>query len=149
MHNRRSLMLSDYVTKWRMTYDEAHLNSGLEINDVGKSYLLLRTSGLSDRSKDDIRLKLDGDLSRFEELMQLLQRMAHEETDASSSIPEMATQHWQDTDWSDDAWHADDWYGSSNAHYEGVWYDSSASSLLDGLVSSLFSLRVASCCMSC
>ena len=107
-----------------MTYDEAHLNSGLEINDVGKSYLLLRTSGLSDRLKDDIKLKLDGNLSGFEELMQLLQRMAHAETNTGSSIPEMVKQHWQSTDWSDDAWYSDDWYGDYDAYYEGDWYDS-------------------------
>ncbi|CAK0865187.1 unnamed protein product [Prorocentrum cordatum] len=123
MHHRGSLSLSDYLTMWRMTYDEANQNSGLEINDVGRSYLLLRTSGLSDRLKDDIKLKLDGNLSRFEDLMNLLQRMAHAETHTGSSIPEMVKQHWQNTDWNDDSWYSDEWYDDYDNFYEGDWWN--------------------------
>ena len=106
LHHRGNMNLSDYLTMWRMTYDEANQNSGLEINNVGKSYLLLRTSGLSDRLKDDIKLKLDGNLARFEDLMTILQRMAHAEQNSGSSIPEMVKQHYgqQDEDWQDDGW---------------------------------------------
>ena len=36
-HQRGQLSFSDYLTMWRMVYDEAHTHSGLVINDIGKS----------------------------------------------------------------------------------------------------------------
>ena len=34
LHHRGSMSLSDYLTMWRMTHDEANQNSGLEIVDL-------------------------------------------------------------------------------------------------------------------
>ena len=41
---RGSLSLSDYLTMWRLCYDEAEQHAGLQMNNVAKSYLMLRAS---------------------------------------------------------------------------------------------------------
>eukprot|EP00959_Pyramimonas_sp_CCMP1952_P360060 7539171-Pyramimonas_sp.AAC.1 len=63
-----------------------------------------------DRSNDDIGLKLDGNLARFEDLMILLRRMVHAETNAGSSIPDMIQYHRLNSEWYDDSWCSDGWY---------------------------------------
>ena len=65
-----------YATEWRMNLEDAEQKASLEIGDVCKTYLFLKWSGLTQKQQDDIRLKLDGDLSKFEEMMALVQRLA-------------------------------------------------------------------------
>eukprot|EP00959_Pyramimonas_sp_CCMP1952_P230676 4822619-Pyramimonas_sp.AAC.1 len=55
--------------------------------------------------------------------MNLLQRMAHAETNTGSSIPEMVKQHWQNTDWNDDSWYSDEWYDDYDNFCEGDWWN--------------------------
>ena len=84
--------------------------------------LLLRASGLSDRLRGDIELKLDGNPAQFEGLMASLQRMTHAEKQSGSSIPELSKQRCEeqrDADW---PWHGGGW---SDWHddYPGKWWD--------------------------
>ena len=44
---RGSLTLSDYLTVWTLLFDDACVQTGLQVNNVGKSFMLLWKSGLS------------------------------------------------------------------------------------------------------
>ena len=129
-HSRGALNMSDYLTMWKMTLEEADMLAGLQMNNVAKSYLLLRTSGLPERAKDDLKMHIQYDLSRFDELFGLMQRMSTRDSAvASSSVPAMSRQFWTDDGWwsadQTEAWHEDDplhnWYADDPA--EGYDYD--------------------------
>ena len=47
--SRGSQSMSDYLTMWRLTYEEAATQSGLVPNNVGKSYLLLQKANISSK----------------------------------------------------------------------------------------------------
>ena len=107
-HHRGSLSISDYLTMWRLTYEEAQDQSGLQINNVGKTYLLLKKSGFTEKQKHEFRLQVQGDMSRFEELTAVINRFARsDEGGAGTSIPSMAKQY----------------YGDEDDPYDGSWYD--------------------------
>ena len=73
---RRNTTLQTFLTNWRLFYDEAEEYAGLNMNDVGKTYMLFRMIGLPDKLIDDIKLKVDGDLSRFSEIYTYISRLA-------------------------------------------------------------------------
>jgi len=83
-YRRENHSSADYLTQFRLYYDEAQDLGGLVLNDVAKSYLLLRNSGLPKRVQDEFRLKTDGDLAQFNRLYQLLNRYAKSEVASSS-----------------------------------------------------------------
>ena len=68
--------LQEYINDFAQRYDDAEQKAGLSINAVGLSHLLLKRSGLSDKSKDDVKLQLGGRLDNYEALRTLLLRMA-------------------------------------------------------------------------
>ena len=70
--------LLDYMTMRRAVYDGAEATAGLVLNPVAKSFLLLRSSGISEKQKYDFRLQISGDLSRFEDLCQIMLRFANQ-----------------------------------------------------------------------
>ena len=121
-HARGSQSLGDYMTMWRLCLEEAQTHSGLVINDVAKSYLLLRSSGLSEKRKDDVLMHVAGDLSRHAEIVRLLHRLARAEgSSTTSSVPSMAGQYWQDSGWDQDSWHDDWWQSSWQDESDGTW----------------------------
>ena len=94
-YTRGSLSLIDFLTMWRLCFEEAETRAGLQINNVGKSYLMLRASGLSERAKVDFRLQVGGDLNRYEDLAQVINRFAANDSQAAAStIPAMARTFW-------------------------------------------------------
>ena len=104
---RGHLPMSDFLTMFRLCFDEAQERGGLQLNNVGKSFLLLRMSGLSEKMKQDLRMQIQGNLERFPELVALMQRMAtNEYQGANSFIPSMVSQYWTDEAayWQSDGW---------------------------------------------
>ena len=79
-----------------------------------------RGSGsLSEKFKDDLLMQF-GDLSRFGDITRLMSRLARtEQGQASSAMPAMSGQFWQDSDW-----HQDDWYDDWSWHETGTWHSS-------------------------
>ena len=63
---------SDFLILFDMAYSEAHQNSGLVINDVGKSYQLMKKAGIVGSERRDYLLQIKGDLSRFNELQNII-----------------------------------------------------------------------------
>ena len=119
---RGSLSLGDYLTMWRLTFDEAATQSGLQINNIGKSYLMMRASGLSERAKHDFRLQVGGDLNRFEDLMGIISRFSNNDSQAvAQTIPQMTKTFWSDGGdfYPDEAY----WLGGDSWHDDVGWYD--------------------------
>jgi hypothetical protein len=116
-HTRGNLPMNDYLIMWKLTFDEAHQMAGLEINDIGKSFLLLHNTGLSQRDQRDFKLQIGGDLRRFEELTAVITRFAsHSDVAASSTLQRMSQQYYEDYDdgeyedyWQDSSWDDYDW----------------------------------------
>ena len=69
--------IQEWAVDWQMKLDEAIEHAGLDLNNVAKTYLFFKSSGLPQKYVDDILLQLHGDLRRFDEARTLLLRMAH------------------------------------------------------------------------
>eukprot|EP00959_Pyramimonas_sp_CCMP1952_P087347 1827397-Pyramimonas_sp.AAC.1 len=72
------------------------------MNDIGKTYFLLRGAQLSERQHFDLRLRVDGYLSRYNDIRRLCTRMFGDHDAAkSSTLHDMAGVYhgssWQDT----------------------------------------------------
>ena len=68
--------LMDYCTAWSKKYTKAHQLTGLAMNDIGKTHLFLKHAGLATRFIDDVMLKVDGDRSRFDDILGIVIRTA-------------------------------------------------------------------------
>ena len=60
--HRGHLPMNDFLTMFRLTFDEAADRGGLQLNNMGKSFLLLQMSGLTERMRTDLRMQIQGDL---------------------------------------------------------------------------------------
>ena len=60
-----------YVQEWERLYEDAVRFGGLNVNDIGKCWLFFSRSGLPDRQLQDLRLKVNGDMTRFSEMVRL------------------------------------------------------------------------------
>ena len=63
-YSRGHRELTQYISDFELVYDEANDTAGLEINAVGRSHMLLEGAGIGQKRIDDIKLKVDGDLTR-------------------------------------------------------------------------------------
>ena len=120
----------NFLARFRLNYSVAKESAGLVINDVGKSHLLLKWAQLSDKRYDDIKLKVDGDFTRFEEIYALLSRMAKGEASGHAShshshnlqYPTYHTsEHYPDDDyaydWDNPHWHPNYHIADDDAPY--------------------------------
>ena len=137
---RGRLSLQEWSVQWQINLEEAITHAGLEINQVARTYLYLKSSGLSTKAVDDLLLQVHGDMRRFEEIRTLLLRMAHRSLDGHGGNP---TLHYEEhkmdrtdddtSSWSmvSDYWMEDPWYDSLyyeemdplQAWYEEGWHD--------------------------
>ena len=105
---------------------DTHNLCGLQLNDVGQSYFLLRGAQLSDRQLFDLRLRVDGDLGRYQEIRKLLTRMFGEsDIGRSSTRTKMSKQFFGRTATTLDAWYGD-WnteHGYPDADWSTYWQD--------------------------
>ena len=114
------------------------------MNDIGKSFFLLRGAQLSEKQHFDIRLRVDGDLSRYQGIRRLVVRMFGDtEAHRRSTRPAMSGQFYggwdaddHDEEWTDewdyDAWYgdwaadaldADDWWSDQSYWAGNAWYE--------------------------
>ena len=134
---RGRLSLQEWSVQWQINLEEAITHAGLEINPVARTYLYLKSSGLSTKAVDDLLLQVHGDMRRFEEIRTLLLRMAHRSLDGHGNN---LTLHYEEYKMDDDAsswsmvsdyWMEDPWYDSYyydemdplQVWYEDLWYD--------------------------
>ena len=74
-----SMSFVDYVQEWDRLFEDAQLYGGLTISAVGKTWLFFSHAGLTDKELADLKLKVDGDLTRFEDMVGLQLKLAKSE----------------------------------------------------------------------
>lgn len=84
------MTLPEWSVQWQLNLDEAMAHSGLELNNVAKTYLYFKSSGLNQKFLDDLLLQVHGDMRRFEEVRTLMLRMAHRNIDSGSNAAHYA-----------------------------------------------------------
>ena len=124
---QRQLDLNRYITEYERLYDEASTKAGLNINDNGRTTLLLRGSNLHSKKIDELLLKIDGDMSKYKELTTIMKRIGkREQASHSSNYAEEYDEYDYENDetyWIQDAdgtWYQDDWY--EDEWSEATWY---------------------------
>ena len=68
-----------YLNTFEEFYEDCALKSGLTINDVGRTFLLLDRSGVSPQRLDQLKMQHNGDLSQYDSYIRILRRMAQQE----------------------------------------------------------------------
>ena len=140
---RGSASIEDFLNLHDLALQDATQSTGLVMNDTGRSYFLLRGAQLSASQHWDIRLRLNGDLTDYNGLRRLMQRMYMDaELPRNSTIPAMAGQYFQSDadydppgqeefldyygDWREltddglDWWYEDDgWFDADHWHGDG------------------------------
>ena len=116
---------NSYLLEWERLFDEACRFGGLQINDICKTFMFFSRSGLNDKQLADLRLKVNGDLTRFNDMVRLQNKITKNEL-ASQDQQQgyrgygyQSNHHDDDhTDYydgweypDDDSWYWDDYYG--------------------------------------
>ena len=120
---------NSYLLEWERLFDEACRFGGLQINDICKTFMFFSRSGLNDKQLADLRLKVNGDLTRFNDMVRLQNKITKNEL-ASQDQQQgyrgygyQSNHHDDDhTDYYDDGWHIpddDSWYWDD---YYGDWF---------------------------
>ena len=73
---RGKMSLQDYAAEWELRLEEAQVRAGLELNNVAKTYLFFRNSGLLVKFVADVKMQIHGDMSRFDEARRLSLRIS-------------------------------------------------------------------------
>lgn len=126
---RGKLSLQEYASDWELRYEEASTRAGLEINNVAKTFLFFRNSGLPNKFIEDVKLQIQGDMSRFQEARRLALRLSsrgdgvsaapdfYGDVDDDDDHPTYYDDTWtQEDSWT---WDEDDWWSDG----ADVWYD--------------------------
>ena len=132
-HNQE---LQEFAAEWDLRYEEAKEKAGLDINNVAKSYLWMKQSGLPQRHLDDLRLQLHGDMNRFHDLRGLAVRLSHRVDKAGNTgdvfyedekTSTVASDQWDAEDhsyWAEPGWYEEDWIYHTDEHFgEETWYE--------------------------
>lgn len=94
-------------------------HAGLDVNQVAKTYLFCKSSGLEQKAIDDLLLQVHGDMRRFKEFrtLLLLLRMAHPSDNHSDLYSDEAhnNQFYIDEDYESS------WSGISDSWQDGSW----------------------------
>ena len=59
--HRANTALHDYCTAFRIRYEAAQDQAGLQINEVCKTHLFLKNAGITNKYYDEIMMKVDFD----------------------------------------------------------------------------------------
>ena len=129
--------MEDYLNMHDLTLSDTMQLTGLQLHDVGRSYFLLRGAQLSYQQHFDLRLRVNGDLTQYQELRRLMTRMfGDSDLPRQSTTGNMATQYYNFTfdapdgadEWlnywqTPNGWN--DWYDYDDAvYYDGQdWHD--------------------------
>ena len=135
---------STYVIEWDRLLAEAEQHGGLHLGDTGKCWIFWSRSNLPERVLSDLRLKVNGDLSRYRDMIRLQLKISKNEQASMDQHGGYKNYHgdsYNDYDmtytdgdswWYDDAdssyyedWSYDDWYDDYYEHDDSLyqWYD--------------------------
>ena len=127
---------------YRMAFDEAVEYGGMGMNIVAKTYFLFNKLGISKAEREELLLKVNGDMSQFEMICGIITSLASDEEGQTyeSTTTRMSTQFytgdyeyhadWQYYEcedegvyWQDDAWYEDDVWHDAAEWSETNWAD--------------------------
>ena len=124
-HRPYDMDLSTYLSEFERLFDDAQSLGGLDVNPVGKCWLFFTRSGVPNKVQADLRLKVNGDLTKFQEMVRLLIKISKNEQasqDQSVGYRDNPVYHndddWHDNDWRETPWVHDDW-----SHYNDSWME--------------------------
>ena len=121
--------LLEYLIEFEHRYDHAAASSGLNVNDVCKTHMLLKHCMVDATTKNHIRLLINNDLDKYDEVFQHLMRMA--KTAAAPAVSSDRTYagigydkegyEYVDPDvpWAED----DDWWNDPKSWFGNLEYD--------------------------
>ena len=131
-YRRGDLSLQEYVNEFVIRYDDAEAKGGLQMNSVGLAHLMLKFSGISDKAKDYLKLRVDGNLEKYETLRTLMLRMARAPEKEKYAYP-VHDNYWYGSSYDEDSFYYQDYdydydYDDTSYHYgegdpEGEDYD--------------------------
>lgn len=78
-HTGRGDDFFEYDQQFESRYADAVSHGGLAMNDAGLAYLYWSKSGVNEKLIADLRLKVDGDLTRFRDMISLHKRILQNE----------------------------------------------------------------------
>ncbi len=60
-----------YAIKWNRRFGDAEIRGGLSLSEPAKAWLFWTNVGVPDHVRADLRLKVNGDLTRWREMVSL------------------------------------------------------------------------------
>ncbi|CAE8654129.1 unnamed protein product, partial [Polarella glacialis] len=119
---RGHLGLAEFAQEFDHRYESAEDEAGLQMNDTGKTYFFLRGSGLGDKSIEDIKLQMRGDMSKYQEIRTLVLKLAR----ANDKDKETLNMYQDQTDFNYKV-NLDE----TNGNYYGSWHDPSTGEIIE------------------
>ena len=110
-----------YVSEWDRLYSDAEQHGLLSIGDTGKCWLFWSRASLPERQLADLRLKVNGDLSRYRDMIRLQLKISKNELASSEQASGYRNTRGQYYDQ-----HADDYYDGyedQDGDYDDGYYD--------------------------
>ena len=124
-----TLDFQQYMVEFERHFLESQTKAGLALNEVAKCWLFWSKSNLSDRSLADLRLKVDGDLTRWQEMARLWLKAQKNEDAASDQArgykSYKADSYWEDFDqgWEHDEYDDHDYPYDAEQYWESYTYE--------------------------
>eukprot|EP00971_Amphidinium_carterae_P348018 6490274-Amphidinium_carterae.1 len=126
---RGRLPLLDFLSEFEHLRNEAKRLARFDINEVARSHLLLRHSGIHQSLREHIMLLVENNLDRYDEIYRHLEKVAKQQQPSQRppTLAEAPTYHAFDDEWGD-AWDDWTWYEEAENHeYDEdeshTWYD--------------------------
>jgi hypothetical protein len=122
-----------YSIEWNRRFGEAEDKGGLNVSEPAKAWLFWTNAGVSEQTIADLRLKVNGDLTRWREMVNLQQKITKNENAARDqdhgyrkSLPSYHNEEYTDDyDYDYDAYAGDydyaEEYDWEQAEYEGYY----------------------------
>ena len=120
---KEGMDFTTYVIEWNRLFDDAQDSGGLTMNAIGKAYMLFSRCDLPDNTLADLRLKVNGDLNRFDDMVRVMGKISKNEDaarDQRRGYKDFPSSYYGGH--GEDGWHEDDWYGD----YGETYYDASS-----------------------
>ena len=120
---RYDMDFGTYVIEWDRLFNDAEAHSGLSINDQGKCWLFWSRANMPDRVLADLRLKVNGDLSRFRDMIRLQLKISKNESASHDQQEGFKNHYGGDNYWSEEGYDYHDDYYYDEDYHDDSWDD--------------------------
>ena len=133
---RPGMDFQSYLTQWEAKFSEAENDASLAMNEVAKCWLFWSRAGLNSRQLNDLRMKVNGDMTRWKDMIALWLKLsksdeaAHHQSEGYRHMEPGyygSYDEWNDYwtgDWNDEEYYGEDpWYEDGTDWDDDEWYD--------------------------